>query len=154
MLGEGRLRLLKKWLDGLPAEALDRRPRLLLIQAWAVNFTHGPHQALALVERLETLPMGDAESAAQLLALRPTLLGMSDHIEESYALGSERWARVTAEFPFARSMLAQTLANTSMILGNLAEARGYADEARKLQTGRASRFNFALADSIRSEERR
>jgi len=148
MLGEGRLRLLKKWFDGLPADALDLRPRLMLIRAWAVNLTHGPHDALALVERLETLQMGDAESEAQLLALRPMLLGMSDRIEQSHALGSERWPRVTAEFPFARSMLAQTLANTSMILGNLAEARGYADQARQLQTGKASRFNFALADSV------
>jgi ATP/maltotriose-dependent transcriptional regulator MalT len=148
LLGEGRLRLLKRWFDGLPAEALNRHPRLLLIQAWAVNFTQGPHEALALVERLETLPMGDAESEAQLLALRPTVLGMSDRIEQSHALGSERWAQVTAEFPFARSMLAQTLANTSMILGNLGEARSYADEARQLQAAKASRFNFALADSI------
>ena len=148
MLGEGRLRLLNKWFDGLPADALEQRPRLQLIQAWAVNLTQGPHQALALVERLETREMGDAEGRAQLLALRPMLLGMSDRIEQSYALGTERWAQVTTEFPFARSMLAQTLANTSMILGNLAEARGYADEARQLQSSKASKFNFALADSI------
>ncbi len=45
-------------------------------------------------------------------------------------------------------MLAQTLANTSMILGNLTEARGYADEARQLQTPRTSRYNIAMADSV------
>jgi LuxR family maltose regulon positive regulatory protein len=152
MLGEGRLRLLQKWFDGLPANALDQRPKLKLIQAWAVNLTLGPHEALVLVEHLEAQQMGqqigDAECQAQLLALRPMLLGMSDRIEQSYALGTERWPLVKPEFAFARSMLAQTMANTSMILGNLAEARGYADEARQLQTARASKFNFALADSI------
>ena len=148
MLGEGRLRLLNKWFEALPQEALDSSPRLKLIQAWAVNLTYGPHEALALVERLETQQMADAEGEAQLLALRPMLLGMSDRIDQSYALGRERLPLVKAEFAFARSMLAQTLANTSMILGNLTEARGYADEARQLQTSRASRLNFALADSV------
>ncbi|MDI3258182.1 MAG: LuxR C-terminal-related transcriptional regulator [Sinobacteraceae bacterium] len=146
LLGEGRLRLLKKWFDKLPAEALGAHPKLKLIQAWAVNLTHGPHEALALVEQMETQRMGDAECQAHLLALRPMLLGMSDQIEQSYALATKRLPQVRPEFAFARSMLAQTLANTSMILGNLAEARSYADEAR--QTANASRFNFSLADSI------
>ena len=148
MLGEGRLRLLSQWFDALPAEALDSSPKLKLIQAWAVNLTRGPHQALALVERLETQRMHDADGEAQLLALRPMLLGMSDSIEQSYALGRERLPLIKPEFTFPRSMLAQTLANTSMILGNLTEARGYADEARQLHVSRASRFNFALADSV------
>jgi len=103
------------------AGTLDSSPRLKLIQAWAVNLTYGPHEALALVERLETQQMADAEGEAQLLALRPCCW----HERQDRSIlrpGPGAAALIKPEFAFARSMLAQTLANTSMILGNLTEA--------------------------------
>jgi LuxR family maltose regulon positive regulatory protein len=148
LLGQGRLRLLNRWFDSLPPEALESRPRLKLVQAWAINFTRGPKEALALIGEMEPDSLQDLEARSQLLALRPMLLGMSDKIDEAHELALQRMPMVSPEFGFARSMLAQALANTSMIRGDFVEARRYADEARKGQASEASQFNFTLADTI------
>jgi len=148
LLGGGRLRLLNRWLDPLPPAALDEFPTLRLIHAWAVNFTRGPCEALTLIENLDAENLTHPDAVAQLLALRPMLLGMTDCIEESYALAQRNLKLVEPRFGFAFGMLAQTLANTSMILGKFTDARDYADQARTAQQGNESSFQFTLAEAV------
>lgn len=148
LLGRGRLRLLLRWLDDLPAQALVAHPRLRLIHVWAVSFTRGPREALHLIEDLESRPLHDAVAEAQLLAFRPMLLGMTDRVDEAHEIGNARLPMVRREFSLAYGMLAQCLAQTHMILGRFAEARRHADEARTVLAGRESRFHSALAESV------
>lgn len=147
-LAGGRMRLLTRWLDAVPRMVLAGHPRLRTIHAWAVNFTRGPREALQLIEEFEPSQIDDPATAAQLLALRPMLLGMTDRVDEGHRLGVERQPLIRREFAGAYSMLAQCLANTHMILGHFAEARHQADEARQAQAGREAAFHAALAESV------
>lgn len=145
LLGQGRLRLLVRWLDALPAATMLRSPRLRLAHAWSVSFTRGPKEALGLIETLdpETLP---PEPRAHLLAMRPTLLGMMDQIEESYEQAIDVLPTILPEYRFAHGILSQTLTNTSMIMGRFADARKFSDLARASQEGNSGHFNMILAE--------
>lgn len=146
LLGKGRLRLLTRWFDTLPAGALEPHPRLRTIQAWAVTFSRGAQCALRLIEGTETLD--DSEAHAQLLALRPMLLGMMDRVSEAHDLALARVPLIQKSSRLGYGMLAQCLANTSMVLGRFGEARHYADQVRQTQAGSESSFHVAIADTI------
>lgn len=146
LMGKGRLRLLTRWLDTLPVGALDAHPRLRALHAWAVNFTRGPQAALRLIDGTDSLE--DTEANAQLLALRPMLLGMMDRVNEAHELALARLPQIQKTSRFAAGMLAQCLANTSMIHGRFADARHYADQVRQAQAGSESSFHTALADTV------
>jgi LuxR family maltose regulon positive regulatory protein len=147
LLGQGRLRLLTRWLEQLPGAELARHPYLRLIHIWAVNLSRGPREALTLLERIDPATLSEAQ-LAQYHALQPTLLGMRDHIDESQALGRERMRQIAPHFGFPYAMLSQTLAHESMILGDFAAARGYADQARSVQSGAFSRLHAGLAGAV------
>ncbi len=147
LLGKGRLRLLSRWLDAVPVQALDARPRLRLIQAWAVMLTRGPREALVVAHTIEAQPLDDAVANAELLTLRPMLLAMSDQVDEAHALALERLPQIGPDCGFARSMVLQNLANTSMILGEFRAALDYADQARRLPMANAE-FSLSLVDAV------
>ncbi|HSW14673.1 MAG TPA: LuxR C-terminal-related transcriptional regulator [Solimonas sp.] len=148
LLDQGRLRLLTRWIDPLSAEDLKPFPRLRMIHAWAVNFTRGAHNALNLIEGVEAEQLDDPEAAALLLVLRPMALGMSDRIDDAFALSKKNLPLVPPSSTYAYGMLAQTMANTWMILGRFAEARAQADQARRTPSGSDTSFHFALAESV------
>ena len=80
--------------------------------------------------------------------MQPTLLGMRDRIDESFALGLERIQMVKPEYGFPFIVLSQTLAVDSMILGEYAQAHRYVDQAHAAHSGRASALQMGLAGSI------
>jgi LuxR family maltose regulon positive regulatory protein len=147
LLNEGRLRLLTRWLETYPATVEDS-PRLRLFHIWAVNLTRGPQEALALIEQIDPVDLGEGAVLAQFHAMHPTLLGMRDRIDESFALGIDRLQVVKPEHGFPYAILSQTLANDSMILGQYAEARRYADQARTARTGNTSALQMSLAGAV------
>lgn len=148
LLGQGRMRMLARWLDGLTPAERESSFQLRLIHAWAVNFTRGSAEALTLIEGIDEAGSSDPNLLAQHGAMRPLFLGMRDRIAESYDAALAMLPKTAAEFGFARGMIAQTLANSSMILGRYADARRYADEARSAQTGQEARLNMALAETV------
>jgi LuxR family transcriptional regulator, maltose regulon positive regulatory protein len=148
LLGRGRLRLLTKWLDALPVGELARHPRLRAIHAWAVNFTRGPRETLRLMEGVAPEALDDLEAAAQWAALRLMALAMSDRIDDAHNAGLDCAPQLKVASPFAYGMLAQTLANTHMILGRFSEARYYADEARRALAERESDFLSAQSEAV------
>jgi LuxR family maltose regulon positive regulatory protein len=139
LLRQGRMRLVARWLDAVPATAMVHRPHLGLSHAWAVTFTRGAHEALAVQQsRGGKVPAG----------LLPLLWFMSDRIEEAHGLSQQQ--SVSANEPvddFGSAMWAQTLANTSFAKGQFDEARRFADLARGAG-GDASSFHLSLADSL------
>ena len=52
MLTRGRLGRVLDWLERLPPEELDRRPRLRLATAWALAISERHHEAVRFVERI------------------------------------------------------------------------------------------------------
>lgn len=148
LLGQGRMRLLARWLDRLAPRDRESSLLLRLVHAWAVNFTRGSAEALALIEGIDAAATGDADTLAQLRAMRPLFLGMRDRIDESYALGVEVLPQIPVKHGFARGMLAQGLANASMMLGRHAEARAFADEARRAQFGQDARLQMVFAETV------
>lgn len=148
LLNQGRLRLLTRWLEALPLSALDSSPLLRAVYIWAVSLTRGPQEALAMIEHMDPAKLGEDAVAAQFNAMRPTLLGMRDRIDESYALGTERIQMIKPTYAFPYAMLSQTLANDSMILGHYADARRYADQAQAAQTGSSSMLQMGLAGAV------
>jgi LuxR family maltose regulon positive regulatory protein len=148
LLGNGRLRLLSHWLEALPPATLEARPRLRLVHAWAVLLTRGPREGLVIADAMEGQVLGAPKAEAELLALRPMLLGMNDDIEAAHTLALERLPIIDPAYGFARSMILQTLANTHMMFGRFREVCEYADQARVSQRQAASEFSFSLADSV------
>ena len=140
LLRQGRARLLARWLDALPAESLTGRPALRVAHAWAVAFTRGAHEALALVEPGETAP--DLDS------VRPLLAFMIDQIDEAHEQALRNLPQLASRTGFAAAMAAQTLANTHLAQGHFAEARHFADLARHSHGDTPSPFHLALAESV------
>ena len=75
------------------------------------------------------------------------LLAMTDRIDEAHRLGQETLPRIPPEARFARSMLCQALAQTSIILGEAEAARGFIAQARTAQREAGNAFGIALAES-------
>ena len=148
-LSQGRLRLVGEWLGQLPEAELSLHPRLKLIYAWCIAFMRGPEDALRLIAGLDAASLPE-ESATSLSALRPMLLAMSDRIEEAHRLGLENLSHTPAGARFARAMLCQALAQTSIILGEHEEALRFIDEARGAQRHAANAFGIALAQSAKA----
>jgi len=148
LLRGGRVRLLRHWLEALPATVRDAVPRLRLIHAWTILLTSGPRDAPAQMEGMDPAGLDDPALHAHWLAFDPVRLGQLDRIEESYALASERMPLLKPEHGFAYGVITQTLAIDCMMLGRYAEARSHADLARKAQHASASSFNLELADSV------
>lgn len=90
LLADARMRLLARWLGSVPAGRLAEHPVLQVVHAWAVNFTSGPNEALALLGSLGEGRELDAEPQAYLLALKMLLLVCTDRIEEAYEAGLRR----------------------------------------------------------------
>jgi LuxR family maltose regulon positive regulatory protein len=148
LLRQGRARLLARWLDALPARSLDERPELRVAHAWAVAFTRGAHQALALAERSDAVPDAGHSDAPDSSTLRPLLEFMTDRIEEAQAQALQNLPRLGSRTGFAAAMAAQTLANTHLAKGRFAEARRFADLARHSSGDAPSPFHLALAESV------
>ena len=148
LLGQGRLRLLTRWIDPLPTEALKDFPRIRMAHAWAVNFTRGAHNALTMIEGISDDHLGDPEAIAMLRALRSMAFGMSDRVDECFVLCRENLPLIPESSTYAHGMMAQTMANTCMIMGKFSEARTQADQARRIPLDADSNFHFALAESV------
>jgi LuxR family maltose regulon positive regulatory protein len=149
LLDQGRVRLVGDWLTQLPEAELTRRPQLRLIYAWCLTFSRGPSEALGLVAGLDAAGLPPT-SAAYLLALRPMLLAMTDRIEEAHILGRQTLTLIPEAARFARAMLFQAMAQTSIILGLQEDARNFIEQARDAQRDAGNVFGIALAESAKA----
>jgi len=145
LLLQGRFELLVRWLDSLPTVCLQSCPMLLSIHLWAVAAVRGAHAGMTLLDRLssECVPR---EVAATFLTVRPTLLGMQDRIDDSYAALPEAIRFGLPDDRFAQGIFEIVYATTTMMLGRYAEARQHADKARRVHTGTTSFVSQQLAE--------
>ena len=145
-LNDGRLRLLAGFLAHLPNSEIENNPDLKLIKAWSTAFTRSPREALNIIGELNPEALTN-DDTANLMVLRPMLLGMMDNIDEGHQLGLDALPIVSKDNHFARAMLSQALTQTSIIMGEHDAARGYVDQARGSESGGAGTFGAVLAES-------
>lgn len=110
LLAAGRMRLLSRWFDTIPASALAQHARLQVIQLWALCCTRGPWDAMARLQSSGLESSTAPEVWPHVMALRPMLLAMMDRTEEAYAMGMESLPRLPSGDRFADGVLLASLA--------------------------------------------
>jgi LuxR family maltose regulon positive regulatory protein len=144
LLEEGRMRLLTRWFDLIPAASLERLPLLQVIRIWALCFTRGPWEAMKQLSTSHCATSGDPLVQSYVLALRPSLHALMDDHEEAYRVGGEALSHLPLLNPFANSALANEMAYVSCFMGERAQSYELLEAARQ----RASFFNQMYSESI------
>lgn len=139
LMHERRFGLLVRWLEAVPATALRDYPQLQIVLAWALGFTRGPTEAMKLLKEVESESL-DAPLRQGCLAIKPMLLGMLDRVDEVFETMRLNEGQSVAVDRFTRGILTISVANATMMDNRYAEARQYADEARRATTHSAAGF--------------
>ncbi|WP_228876620.1 LuxR C-terminal-related transcriptional regulator [Paraburkholderia saeva] len=153
LLWEGRVRLLGRLFDSLPAAVrCGLAPQLALIFGWMLIFTQRYGEALALIERLESLPAATDDLAVITKAQRALLLTMTWQLDGAKAI----WEQTLGQIPAATQPFAHGLQHSSYAFCLIATDRfdsaleaAAAGMPSHHRTG--SSFNIALAACLESE---
>jgi LuxR family maltose regulon positive regulatory protein len=148
LLEQGRMRLLTRWFVAIPDTYLQHSPLLQVLQIWALCFTRGPREAMAMLEASACATSPDPEVRAYVLALRPAIFTMMDRNEEAYRLGTEGLGQLPLVKPFADSALANQMAYLSCLMGKRQESHKLLDAARRSQGENSSFFNRMYSESV------
>lgn len=144
LLGEGRVRLLNRWLDRLPAELLEKQPRLQVSYVWSLMFTGRLEEASEALSKVEDRL--DNEVAAHRLALRPMLFTMMDRADKALAVGRANLAQLPPGNTYAHRVLRICVAHSVLLVGNFDEAHRLLGEAKALQGERMHSFNLIYSE--------
>lgn len=150
LLEQGRMRLLTRWFDRLPQGALGPLPLLQVIRAWALCFTRGPWEALALLNGSPCAASDDPRVHSYVLALRPSLHALMDDSEQALLVGDEALAHLPLLDAFAGSALANDMAYVCCFMGQRQRSHDLLRAARQRQAqGQgAGWFNQMYSESI------
>ncbi|CUR47962.1 Regulatory protein, LuxR:Tetratricopeptide TPR_4 [Alloalcanivorax xenomutans] len=148
LLAQGRMRLLARWFETIPAERLEGYPLLQAIHVWALCFTASPRKAMDLLQRTGLENSRDPQIRPHVLALRPSILAIMDDFEEAYRIGREALKQLPNGDPFADTALVNTVANAYSVMGEYQEARQLLDGARDVQGVYESAFNAMYSESV------
>lgn len=148
LLAQGRMRLLSRWFSALPESVLRDHPILIATRIWAVNFTHGPWEAMELFEASGLQETDDPTVRPHVLALRPVLLAMMDRFDEALEVGRKCLAHCPTGSAFVDMMLANVMANQFAVAGQRAESRRLLETARRTQGADFSAFNVMYSETI------
>ncbi|MDM0043777.1 LuxR C-terminal-related transcriptional regulator [Variovorax dokdonensis] len=145
-LEQGRMRMLARWFAAIPDSLLRERPLLQLIALWAICFTHGPWDAMRLLQQSGCLdsPMPQVRNNAHTLI--PLLLAMQDKHDEAYEAGRQSLARLPTGLPFAEVVLLNAMAHILSVRGDPREAQRLLEAARREQGN--STFNRMYTESL------
>jgi LuxR family maltose regulon positive regulatory protein len=148
ILEEGRMRLLTRWFTALPEGFLQDSPSLQIVRVWALCFTHGPWEAMDLLESSAGTVSGTPDIRAHVLALRPTMLSIMDRNEEAYEAGTEALSYLPISKPFFESALENAMAYVVKFMGRYEESRKLLDASRHRQGKSSGFFNRMFSESI------
>jgi len=107
LMQRGRQGAVLEWLGRLPADELDRRPRLLLAAAWTLAASERHPEAQRLVERILAQPMADEPLRCECALILGGAAAFADDPDRFVALHAP-W---TASAPLADPLLQQVHAN-------------------------------------------
>jgi LuxR family maltose regulon positive regulatory protein len=145
-LEQGRMRMLARWFSAIPEHQLRAHPFLQPIALWATCFTHGPWEAMQMLEQSGCIDSAIPEVRASAHALVPLLLAMQDKHDEAYEAGRASLARMPTGLAFADSVLLNAMANILAVRGDQREAQRLLDAARREQGN--STFNRMYTESL------
>ncbi|MES2537609.1 MAG: LuxR C-terminal-related transcriptional regulator [Pseudomonadota bacterium] len=148
LLEEGRMRLLTRWFAAIPEQTLRNLPLLQMVQVWALCFTRGPREGMALLESSACAHSDDPAVRSYVLALRPAMLAMMDRNEDAYREGTEALSNLSLTKPFADSALANMMAYIFCLMGQHQQSHRLLDAARRSQSESTSFFNRMYSESI------
>jgi LuxR family maltose regulon positive regulatory protein len=111
-LEQGRMRMLARWFSAIPEHQLRAHPFLQPIALWATCFTHGPWEAMQMLEQSGCIDSEIPEVRASAHALVPLLLAMQDRHDEAYEVGRTSLARMPTGLAFADSVLLNAMATS------------------------------------------
>ncbi len=145
-LEQGRMRMLARWFSAIPEHQLREHPFLQLIALWATCFTHGPWDAMRLLEQSGCLDSPIPEVRANAHTLIPLLLAMEDQHDAAYEAGRESLARMPTGLAFAEGVLLNAMAHILAVRGDQREAQRLLEAARREQGN--STFNRMYTESL------
>lgn len=148
LLESGRMRLLSRWFAAMPEEQTRASDLLQVIHVWALCFTRGPREAMALLERSGCSTSADPKIMAHVLALRPMMLAIMDRTEEAYAVGREALLRLPVSDAFTGSVLSNEMAYICAVMGDYQQSHKLLDAARHRQGSDTSFFNKMYSESV------
>jgi LuxR family maltose regulon positive regulatory protein len=148
LLAAGRMRLLSRWLEAIPADLLARHPRLCVARLWSIGLTRGARDALAELDRSQLGASDDPEVRAHVMVMRPSLLVMSDDLEEGYRLGMECLGKLSSGIALVDSVLLSNLANVSVMQRRPDEALRLLDLRRRILGSRSVGIGDMHAECI------
>lgn len=147
LLAQGRMRLLTRWLEAVPADALARWPKLQIAHVWAVSFTRGPADAIALLQAIPTEGAA-GDLLAHIRALRHMLLNMMDRFDDARAFARNELPPLPMGYAFPDAILATSMARLAAVSGDYPEARRLLQVARQAVRGSDSNFNKIFSESV------
>jgi len=145
-LEQGRMRMLARWFSVIPEHQLRAHPFLQPIALWATCFTHGPWEAMRMLEQSGCTDSAIPEVRASAHTLVPLLLAMQDRHDEAYEAGRHSLARLPTGLAFADSVLLNAMAHILAVRGDQREAQRLLDAARREQGN--STFNRMYTESL------
>ncbi len=98
-----------EWLDRLPADEVDRRPRLLLAAAWSLALSERHDEATRFIDRILARPGADAALRCECALIQSGAAVYADDLDRFAAL-HDPWA---SDPPLTDPMLLQVHANRS-----------------------------------------
>lgn len=147
LLMQGRLRLLARWFDALPAEALTAEPLLQVAQIWSECFTGGPQTALAMMRKSGIEQSDDLEIRVHVAGLHASLLALMDQWDEAHAVASRSLHLLPSPSAFANASLVNVSASAATVLGLFPEARQFLRRAREGQALGSSAFHRMYSET-------
>ena len=140
LMSRGHVGVVLEWLTCLPAEELDRRPRLLLAIAWALAVSERHAEAEGLIPRILALAGDDAALRCECALIRSGAAAFGDHLDR-FAELHDPWAEST---PLTDPLLLYVHANRkawrALFEGNPAQARYCQQQAPRGEFGRGMRY--------------
>lgn len=132
-LREGRLRLLAKWFNTLPQDALRKYPLLTAFEVWVTAYTLGAVQAQQLLDRSGISNSEDPDVQAYLNALRPLLLALRDRVLEAYTAACQSMRHLPTPKFFPDQALKTLMGHLAAAINDREGAARLLDEARRDQ---------------------
>ncbi|WP_116358135.1 LuxR C-terminal-related transcriptional regulator [Cupriavidus taiwanensis] len=147
LLAQGRMRLLTRWLEAVPADELARLPKLQIARVWAVSFTRGPAEAIGLLQQIPTEGAA-GDLLAHIRALRHMLLNMMDRFDDARAFARNELPPLPMGYAFPDAILATSMARLAAVAGDYPEARRLLQVARHAVRGSDSNFNKIFSEAV------
>ncbi|CAE6821600.1 LuxR C-terminal-related transcriptional regulator [Paraburkholderia domus] len=132
VLGAGRIRLMVRWLDRIPAEVLATRPRIGITYAWMLLLNRRYADATQTVQRILAENESNAEHENLTIeadAIRSVLLALNDQVDDCIAAGLPVIDRLPPDAIFPYCSLANSLVYSLVSMHRYDEARAVMSRA-------------------------